>query len=146
MDTAVELDFADGKYRFCLPLPQVIELERKGGGKSIFTMYDQLASGLGIDGDIPVYVGGGAAMITDLRETVRLGLIGGNHGVVNGESIQVGPIRARELVEQYVDTRPAIEGMHIAWSILHAAIVGIQLKKKAEPEKPAPRRRSTKAK
>ena len=134
MDTAVELDFADGTYRFWLALPHVVELERKAGGKSVFAIYDQLGAGLGLDGGAPVYLGGGAAMITDIRETIRLGLIGGGSAMVAGEEIEVGPIRARELVDEYTyPNRPMIEGMHIAWAILHAAITGISLKKK-EPE------------
>lgn len=135
MDTAVELDFADGRYRFWLALPHIIELERKTGNKSVFAIYDQLGAGLGLEGENAVYLGGGAAMITDIRETIRLGLIGGNHAVVDGEQVEVGPIRARELVDLYTfPNRPIIEGAHIAWSILHAAITGIDLKKKADQE------------
>lgn len=135
MDTAVELDFGDGRYRFWLALPHVIELERKAGNKSVFAIYDQLGAGLGLDGDQAVYLGGGAAMITDIRETIRLGLIGGNNGMVAGEDVEVGPIRARELVDLYTfPNRPIVESVHVAWSILHAAITGISLKKKAEPE------------
>ncbi|WP_121119102.1 GTA-gp10 family protein [Croceibacterium ferulae] len=100
-DTAVELSFADGRYTFWLALPQVIELERKGGGKSIFTMYDQIGAGLGIVGEQPVYAGGGSAMLTDIRETIRLGLIGGNSGMVSGAQIEVGPNLARDLVDTY---------------------------------------------
>lgn len=143
MDTAVELSFGDGKYRFWLPLPQALELERKCGapagdkpavGKSLFTIFDQIAAGLGLMPDeSAVYMGGGAAMITDVREVIRLGLIGGNHGVVDGVEVEVGPIRARELVEAYVyPARPLIEGQNAAWAILRAAISGIQVKKKAE--------------
>lgn len=135
MDTAAELDFADGKYRFWLALPHIIELERKTGNKSVFAIYDQLGAGLGLDDASPIYLGGGAAMITDIRETIRLGLIGGNHAVVDGEQVEVGPIRARELVDLYTfPNRPIIESLHVAWSVLHAAITGIDLKKKAEPE------------
>ena len=135
MDTAVELDFADGRYRFWLALPHIIELERKTGNKSVFAIYDQLGAGLGLEGDSAVYLGGGAAMITDIRETIRLGLIGGNNAVVDGQQVEVGPIRARELVDLYTfPNRPIIEGAHIAWSILHAAITGIDLKKKRDQE------------
>ena len=132
MDTAVELDFADGRYRFWLALPHVVELERKCGGKSVFAIYDQLGAGLGLNDDAPVYLGGGKAMITDIRETIRLGLIGGNSGMVDGSESEIGPQRARDLVDSYTyPNRPLIEGMHIAWAILHAAITGITLKKKA---------------
>lgn len=138
MDTSVELDFADGRYRFWLTLPHVVELERKAGGKSIFAIYDQLGAGLGLNDGAPVYLGGGQGMITDIRETIRLGLIGGNDGLIAGEQIEVGPTRARELVDLYTfPNRPIIESLHVAWTILHAAITGISLKKKAYPESEA---------
>jgi hypothetical protein len=134
-DTRVDLDFADGRYSFWLALPHVIELERKCGGKSIFAMYDAMGAGLGMAGDAPIYMGGGAAMVTDIRETIRLGLIGGADGTVDGASVDVGPRRAAELVETYVfPARPLTEALHVAWSILHAAIVGIDLKKKPDEE------------
>jgi hypothetical protein len=142
MDTRIDLPFADGTYSFWLALPHVVELERKCGGKSVFAMYDAMGAGLGMAGDDPVYIGGGSAMVTDIRETIRLGLIGGNSGMVDGEEIEVGPNRARELVDTYTfPHRPLTEGLHLAWSILHAAITGISLKKKADedqPESPSP--------
>lgn len=132
MDTATELSFGDGEYTFWLGLPQIVELERKAGNKSVFTIYDELGAGLALDGDTPLYLGGGAAMVTDIRETIRLGLIGGNSALVDGEQVEVGTNRARELVETYVyPVRPLVEGMHVAWAILHAAIHGVSLKKKA---------------
>lgn len=148
MDTATEVKFADGTYRFWLPLPQIIELERKTGDKSVFAIYDELSGGLGLKDDAPVYLGGGGAHITDIRETIRLGLIGGNEGLTDAGKIEVGPLLAKQLVDDYVyPARPLIEGQHIAWQILHAAINGIQLKKKAEPAIAAkPRKRSTRAK
>jgi len=130
MDTRIDLDFGDGRYSFWLGLPQVVELERKCD-KSVFAIYDGLAAGIGLNGDVPVYLGGGTAMLADILETVRLGLIGGGSGDVNGEGVEVGPTRARQLVEAYCyPSRPLTEGMHVAWSILHAAIVGIKLEKK----------------
>lgn len=142
-DTRVELDFADGRYSFWLALPHVVELERKCGGKSVFAMYDAMGAGLGTVGDDPVYMGGGTAMVTEIRETIRLGLIGGNSGLVDGAEIEVGPNTARNLVDTYTfPARPLVEGLHIAWTILHAAIVGIDLKKVdgagEEPLAPSP--------
>ncbi|WP_395393049.1 GTA-gp10 family protein [Novosphingobium sp. BL-8A] len=140
-DTAVDLTFADGKYHFWLGLPQVVELERKCGGKSVFAMYDAMGAGLGMAGDDPVYLGGSTAMVAEIRETIRLGLIGGNSALIDGETVKVGPQRAIELVDTYVfPARPLTEGLHVAWSILHAAIVGISLKKAdgAGEEPPAP--------
>jgi len=140
-DTAVEVEFGDGRYTFWLALPHVVELERKCGGKSIFAMYDQIGAGLGMAGDQAVYLGGGAAMVTDIRETIRLGLIGGNCGRVDGVEIEVGPNKARDLVDTYTfPHRPLVEAQNVAWSILHAAITGIGLKKEdgAGETPPAP--------
>lgn len=110
-------------------------------------MYDQIGGGLAIDGESPVYVGGGAAMVTDVREIIRLALIGGNSCIVDGEEKQVGPMTAKQLVDDYVyPARPFTESLHVAWSILHAAITGISLKKKAGPERPRSQSRSVKAK
>ena len=132
-DTRVDLEFADGRYSFWLGLPQIVELERKTG-KSVFAIYDGLAAGIGLNGDVPVYLGGGTAMVADILETIRLALIGGGSGEVNGEETEVGPMRAKQLVEAYAyPARPLTEGMHVAWSVLHAAIVGIDLKKNIEP-------------
>lgn len=147
MDTRVELDFADGSYEFWLPLPQAVELERKCGNKSLFAIYDGLSGGLGLQDEKPVYLGSGAAMATEIREVIRLGLIGGGTGMVDGQPVEVGPQTARQLVDDYCyPARPMIEGAHLAWAILHAAITGISLKKKADPVKQAPRSRSRKAK
>ena len=153
-DTAIELDFGPGTFRFWLPLPQVVELERNCGAqrigdtpgvpKSMLLIYDQLSGGLAVDGGNPVYLGGGSAILKDVREVVRLALIGGNSGMIDGEQVEVGPIRAKELVDEYLyPARPLVEGVFLAWSILHAAINGISLKKKVtdEPEKPTTRRR-----
>ncbi|MEN6450342.1 MAG: hypothetical protein ABFC96_07620 [Thermoguttaceae bacterium] len=140
-DTAIELDFGPGTFRFWLPIPQVIELERNCGSqrvgdtpavpKSMLLIYDQLGAGLAADDGRPVYLGGGGAILKDIRETIRLGLIGGNSGMVDGEQVEVGPIRGKELVDEYVyPARPLVESVYLAWSILHAAINGISLKKK----------------
>lgn len=147
-DTRVDLDFADGRYSFWLKLPQVIELERKCDGKSVFRMYDEMGAGLGLTGDTPIYLGGGDAKANDIRETIRLGLIGGASGLVAGSEIEVGPNTARQLVDEYTfPARPMVESLHLAWSILHAAIVGIDLKKaQGEGVAQKPRRRSAKAK
>ncbi len=147
MDTATELGFADGTYRFWLPMPQILELERKCGGKSVFAMFDQIGAGLGLSEDRPVYLGGGSAMVTDIREVIRLALIGGNSAMIDGEEKQIGPNAARQLVEDYVyPARPLVEAQHLAWAILHAAINGIEVKKKAEPVKGKSRSRSPRAK
>lgn len=145
MDTATTITFGDGKYRAWLPLPQAIELERKCGvsdrdgkthPKSLFTIYEQIGEGFGRDeaGEL-VFMGGATVPAKDINETIRLGLIGGNNGPDDGTGAEVGPIRALRLVELYgYPARPLSEVAAIAWKILHAAIVGIDLqKKKSDP-------------
>lgn len=138
-DTATDIHFGDGTYRAWLPLPQAVELERKCGvqdrdgkiyPKSLFTLYEEIGTGFGRDSDGElVFLGGALAPARDCNEVIRLGLIGGNSGP-DGE---VGPRRAAELVELYgYPARPLAEVAASAWKILHAAISGISLKKKAE--------------
>ncbi|HVH49964.1 MAG TPA: hypothetical protein VM760_08840 [Sphingomicrobium sp.] len=156
MDTAVTFAFADGEYRFWLPMPQVIELQRKCGmldndgrlhPKSILTIFDQISEGMGQDGSGNVlWLGGGSVLANEVNEVLRLGLIGGNNALIDGQEVTVGPNRAKELVEQYgFPARPLSEVMAHAWRVLHAAIVGIDVKKK-EADAPAKSRKpSTRA-
>lgn len=130
MDTAVDLKFADSEYHFALLLPQIFELERNCGGtdaegfrrgKSIFQIYDEISAGLGLFDDAPVFLGGGRANAKDIRETIRLGLIGGG----------ISPIDAKQLVDDYCfPVRPMTESLGVAWAILRAAIEGVEVKKK----------------
>ena len=112
METAITRPFADGEYRFWLGLPQIIDIQRKTGDTSLVTIYDRLSAAIGLDGDDPVFIGGGSPMIADIRETIRCGLIGGNSAVVDKEQIEVGPVLAGQLVESYVaPARPMQEGL-----------------------------------
>jgi hypothetical protein len=132
METALIAEFGDGEYRFYLPLPQVFELERSGGDTSILVMEDRLRAAIGQDADGNAhFLGGGSAMVKDVLETIRLGLIGGNSGMVDGQEVEVGPLRAKQLVNLYAyPARPFEESAVLAWRILSAAIFGIRLKKK----------------
>lgn len=156
MDTKVSFAFGDGDYTFWLPLPQVIELQRRCGmldnegklhPKSILTIFDQISEGMGADGEGSVlWIGGGAALPNECNEVLRLGLIGGNAGMVDGSEIQVGPHRAQELVGLYgYPARPLSEVMAHAYRVLHAAIVGIDVKKKNDAKPAKNRSRSIKA-
>lgn len=77
----VLLKWGDGDYMFALKLKQIDELQR---------LCDQP---LGV---IVQRVIDGRPSIAEIRETIRLGLIGGG----------TAPVRARELVETYVDGQP----------------------------------------
>ena len=135
METACEAKFGDGEYRFWLPLPQVFELERVCDA-SIIAIEERLRMGMGQNDDGSMeFIGGGTGMVREIRETIRLGLIGGNQGLVDGEEIEVGPLRAKQLVDLYCyPARPLAEGVALAWLILSSAIFGVRLKKKAEAE------------
>lgn len=144
MQTFVEpVDFADGKYQLGpLSIKQIIELERNCGfkapdgrvyPKSIYQIHDELGAGLGLQDERAVYVGGGAAHASDIREGLRLLLIAGNRAIVAGEEIEVGPVKAAQLCDDYLyPHRPLIEGQYLVWAGLSAAIVGIDIKKKPD--------------
>ena len=126
-ETAVDLEFGDGQYRFWLPMARIVEIERLCGDRSVVTMLDEfsLAMGWTNEGE-PAFAGGGPVRIKDVAEVIRCGAIGGG----------LAPIEAKRLVETYVDGRPYTETVPIAWAILSAAVWGVRLKKKAEPEEP----------
>ena len=140
MDTACTSFFGDGEYRFWLPLPQVFELERVCEC-SILEIEERLRAGIGQDVEgAPHFLGGGTAGVKHIRETIRLGLIGGNSGVVDGEEGEVTPLRAKQLVDLYCyPARPLAESAALAWLILSSAIFGVRLKKKAEAAGSDPR-------
>lgn len=98
-DASVTFAWADDTYRFALPLGQVRELEenRKTGARRILI---KLRSG---DEDFD-----------DIREVIRLGLIGGGQK----------PTDALKLVKRYVDDRPRGENIVSAMLILSAHIIG----------------------
>jgi Phage tail tube protein, GTA-gp10 len=125
VDAGIEIKFANGKYRFALLWPQVLELERNCGQttsdgtrkpKSIFQIFNEM--------------GVLSPNALDIKETLRLGLIGGNQGLVDGEEITVGALTAMQLVEDYIF--PLDDSMQVAAAILHESIAGVQLKKKRE--------------
>jgi hypothetical protein len=134
VETAVTADFADGSYRFWLPLPQIFELERNCG--SMLALEERLRVGIGLnEAGEAEFVGGGAAIVKEITETIRLALIGGNSGMVQGEEREIGPLEAKRLVENYVyPARPLAEGAALAWRILSTAIFGVRLKKKVSGE------------
>jgi len=122
-ETAIDLDFGPGHYRFWLPMARIVEIERLCGDKSVLTIHDDLGGALGLDADgEPVFVGGGQGRIRDVYEVIRCAAIGGG----------TAPIDAKRLVDEYVDGRPLAETLPVAWAILEAAVRGVRLKKKAD--------------
>lgn len=138
-DTATTLPFAGGEFRFWLPMPQIVAIERgplanrhEGYPRSVFAMYDAISAGLGISDDGgAVYVGGAEALVGDVRNIILQGLIGGASGTIDGDEIKVTPAVAADLVKQYTYPYASLtEAMHLAYLILNPAIRGVQLKKK----------------
>lgn len=95
----VSLVWGDGEYTFRLSLLGTIELEEKCDAP--WTVIQRR-------------VEAGEYKRSDLRETIRLGLIGGG----------MEPTKAMTLVKRYVDDRPGAESWMPARLILHAAIFG----------------------
>ena len=135
MDTKVTLLFADGEYSFWLPLPRLIAAEREMGRadsegtrqpRSIFAIFHELGAHLAEISGETVLAGPSPALLTDAHAIIRNALIGGESGLVEGESIAVTDTMAKELVKVYCfPARPAIHDLGLAWRILQAAIYGV---------------------
>jgi hypothetical protein len=98
-DGKVTFDWGDGTYTFRLGLGEVEELQEKTDCGPYFLLQR---------------INGGTWKVHDLRETIRLGLIGGG----------TEPGKALSLVKRYFDARPMLEGIAPARAILTAALVG----------------------
>lgn len=98
-DAAVTFTWADGDYTFRLKLGQLRELQEKcnaGPAELYNRCVDQ------------------RWRIDDLRETIRLGLIGGG----------TSPEKAITLINRYFDERPLAENIIPATTILGACLIG----------------------
>lgn len=105
----VEIDWADGTYLFRLTVPCAIELEQKCDAP--FTViHSRLAAN--------------AYKVADVRETVRLGLIGGG----------LSPPKALDLVKKYIDERPITESWLVARAILGGLLFGFEAEPLGNPE------------
>jgi len=98
-DGSITFPWADGEYRFRLAIGQLRELQDKCDAGPA-----QIAHRLGV----------GLWRVDDVRETLRLGLIGGG----------MKPVEALILVKRYVDERPWMESVNPAQLVLMAALVG----------------------
>jgi hypothetical protein len=99
---AVELDWADGTFTFRLGLDQIEELEEKRD-LSLFTLARRLSPA---ERD---------PRLADIRETLRLGLIGGG----------LKPVDAMVKVRKYVDERPIDENRDIAYAVVLAGLARV---------------------
>lgn len=145
METAITRAFADGEYRFWLPMPRVIAAEREMSRerpRSIFALFYDLGEALAASMDTLVLAGPTAASLVECQIVIRNALCGGNEGLVNGEAVAVGDALAKELVSTYCyPLRPAMLDAELAYRILEAAIYGVQMpetSKKKAPTTAAP--------
>lgn len=114
-DGSVTLAWGDGEHKFRLPIGGLRELQQKCDAGAIEVM-DRLRDR--------------RWRVDDVRETLRLGLIGGG----------MTPVDALILVKRYVDDRPIMESVPTAFAVLMAALIGVPDDPvgKAEAEEPAP--------
>lgn len=98
----IELQWGDGEHKFNIArLKCVLELEEKCGA-GIAEIFQRIQQG--------------RWKFNDIRETLRLGLIGA------GES----PDKALRLINRYCDDRPWAENVLPAQAVIIAAMVGIE--------------------
>lgn len=97
----IAIDWADGTYQFRLAYGQLAELQEKTGCGPQFLLRR---------------IVDGSWKVEDLRETIRIGLIGGG----------LDPLKALNLVRLYVEQRPLLESVAPAQAILGAALFGVE--------------------
>lgn len=124
MANHIDLNFADGEYRFALGLAQIDELQRKCGA-GIGAIFARVMKGSMRQGEQIILSPGHAEFYAlDLIETVRQGLIGGKQGIVNDLPVEVTPQIAKRLVDNYLLNQPLSHAWDMAVAILAAVIVG----------------------
>lgn len=95
----IELDWAEGTFSFRLVMSGIIELEEKCGAPIA---------------DIVTRVNAGRYSFNDVRETIRLGLIGGG----------MPKLDALKMVRRHVDDCPLADNSIIARAILLGVLFG----------------------
>lgn len=96
---SVNLAWADGEYAFRLGIGEIEELQEKCDCGPYMVMQHLMA---------------GTWRLAHIRETLRLGLIGGG----------LKPIEASKLIGRYVDQRPLAENIKHALAVIQAAVLG----------------------
>lgn len=96
----IDLDWADGSYRFALRWGELAELQEKTDAGPYVVLQR---------------LGSGAWRVEDLSNIVRLGLIGGG----------MKPEDALKKVRFYVEHRPPLESVPLAYAVLQAALLGV---------------------
>ena len=120
MQTYIDLDFADGNYRFSLSLARLNAVQEKCG--PIFAVFNRIAQG--------------QCSYEDALEIVREALIGGARGEVSGKEIPVTPAKANQLVRDYIEEAPLQNAVILAQAILSARMFGYESDKKDKKKAP----------
>ncbi len=92
--------FGDGNYDFQFGWPEALEWEAKYS-RSLFGTFNRMHRE-------------GIYLIGDIKEIIRLALVGGG----------AKPVEALRLVDRYVEKRPLSENMALSLMILEAAFFG----------------------
>lgn len=95
----IDAEFGDGTYRFGLRWQDVIELQQACGNVGPLVILQRLT---------------GPWQMEDIREVIRLALIGGG----------MEPVKALRLTKTYVENRPALENLSLAYRVLATFING----------------------
>lgn len=96
----VDLDFADGTYPFRLAIGGLEELQEKTSAGPLTVLRRLMA---------------GEWRIADVREPIRLGLIGGGMGALD----------ARKMVDRYANTGDLLDAVPVAVGVVGAALRGV---------------------
>lgn len=120
----IELVWGDGRHLFSLRVGQIGELQEKCGDLNKIDGTLRLSG----PGEIAQRLTYGTWRLADVRETIRLGLIGG------GKT----PTEAYTLVGRYVDQRPLLENVLIAQAIILRALNGPPEEEAAEKKDDQP--------
>lgn len=105
----ITMDWADGTYTFRLGIGELRELQEKVSAARVRIGAEPCGPAF-----LAAEIGAGRWLVDDLRETLRLGLIGGG----------LKPAEALPLVRRYVEERPLNESVIPAYAVLTAALVG----------------------
>lgn len=105
----VEINWGDGTHSFRLSIGQLLELQEKTACGPM-ELFRRLSAG--------------TWRVSDIRETIRLGLIGGG----------AKPVDALGLTRRYVDDRPLAESVPVAQAILMVILFGQPEDKLGETE------------
>lgn len=125
MQTHIDLAFADGEYRFALGLEQIKELQNTVGD-GIGAIYARVLQGRVAADPTVGHPGYASYKLEDIVETVRQGLIGGGQGLVDEQAVKVEPMRANQLVANYLHAMPLSKQWDLAAAILYAKIEGYE--------------------